>query len=191
MVCKLCKDLGYTVVEGKRKPCLCKIHKKIHSTYPFLNGVHCPEESLELAFKHAQELPVSKKICLRTYLTMQGFYVQLAIYFINNKITDYKIFNAYELIDIFLGKHPDYKSFFSIRTGFLVLTFGWNEFENKRQEDVILQMLDICKTRFVPVLFCLKPWISEKAYPLMFRYLHDNQFDFVGFSSKKTKLYSE
>jgi hypothetical protein len=53
----------------------------------------------------------------------------------------YRYLNAYELIDIYLGNHPDYRALLSISADIVVIDYGFDEFENKRQEDALNQVI--------------------------------------------------
>ncbi len=190
MVCKLCGGFGYTIIGGKRIVCYCLTRRQILSRYSFLKFVDFKTVDLKKALKFSESLN-SSKICMKVSFSEPFFYTVLAMYFINNSVLNFRLFNVYELIEIFLNKHPDFKSLFEIQARYLVLMMGWNEFENRRQEDVILQMLDICKVRGVSVMFCVKESVSESNFPNVFRYMRENNFKFVETSIKSKKLYSE
>lgn len=53
-----------------------------------------------------------------------------------------RVMNAYELIEIYLGNLESYKSIFELKMDILVLMYGYSEFENRRQSDIILQTME-------------------------------------------------
>lgn len=63
----------------------------------------------------------------------------IAYYLVKNGRKDWITFNAYELIEIYLGKYEEYNSIFDLNAPFAIMTYGNEEFENKRQWDVINQ----------------------------------------------------
>lgn len=62
------------------------------------------------------------------------------------KKVQYEVMNAYRLIDIYLGNDPLYKSVSAIECKYLLIYLGYNEFENKRQGDIIDQVMSLRKT---------------------------------------------
>lgn len=62
------------------------------------------------------------------------------------KKVNYEVMNAYRLIDIYLGNDPVYKSVSAIENKYLLLYLGYNEFENKRQGDIIDQVMSLRRT---------------------------------------------
>lgn len=64
-----------------------------------------------------------------------------AYYLLKDGRKDWELMNAYTLIEIYLGKYEDIKSIFEINVPYLILTFGIDEMENKRQWDIINQYL--------------------------------------------------
>ena len=59
------------------------------------------------------------------------------------KKRSYKVINAYRLIDIMVGNDLEYKAVSHIGEDILMVTLGYNEMENKRQIEVINQVIDI------------------------------------------------
>lgn len=53
-----------------------------------------------------------------------------------------KIMNAYELIEIYLGHNEEIKSIFDLRSDILILMYGYGEFENARQSDILVQTIE-------------------------------------------------
>ncbi|HEC65958.1 MAG TPA: hypothetical protein ENI23_11755 [bacterium] len=65
----------------------------------------------------------------------------IAYYLVENGRKDWITFNAYELIEIYLGKCEEYNSIFDLNASYAIITYGNEEFENKRQWDVINQYI--------------------------------------------------
>lgn len=55
---------------------------------------------------------------------------------------DYRLMSAYSLIDIFLGNNEEEKTVLDISPDVVCLYLGYGEFENKRQADVIIQLVN-------------------------------------------------
>jgi len=55
---------------------------------------------------------------------------------------DYKFLSAYTLLDIYLGNNEDLKSVLDVNSDVVCLYLGYGEFENKRQIDVIIQLVN-------------------------------------------------
>lgn len=68
--------------------------------------------------------------------------VFLALVLYRGKFFSHMKMNGYELIDIYLGHQEDVPSLLSLEADVIMITLGYNEFENRRQEDAILQVLD-------------------------------------------------
>jgi len=66
----------------------------------------------------------------------------LGLLALKRKVT-YKVMSAYRLLDIMLEHDLEYKSFAHINEEFLLLTLGYDEMENKRQIDVINQVINV------------------------------------------------
>ena len=64
---------------------------------------------------------------------------------ITKKSKPFVLLNIYELIEIFLSKHPVYNSFFDIKTPLCILLQGYAEFRNVRQFEFVLQFLNILR----------------------------------------------
>lgn len=58
------------------------------------------------------------------------------------KLVDVEVMSVYRLIDIYLGADKLYESILGIRSPYLLLYMGYSEFENKRQGDAIMQIID-------------------------------------------------
>ena len=59
----------------------------------------------------------------------------------------------YELLEVYFGKHEHFKSFFDIKLPAVVLTYGYEESSNKKQAEVILQVLEILRINKTKVLY--------------------------------------
>jgi len=59
----------------------------------------------------------------------------------------YSVWHAYELIEVFLQHHPTTQSIFDISDDIAIVMCGFEEFANKRQEDILLQLMDVRRSR--------------------------------------------
>ena len=64
-----------------------------------------------------------------------------ACMFAKKGFVSYKFMSAYSLLDIYLGNNEDYKTILDISADVVCLYLGYGEFENKRQDDVIVQLM--------------------------------------------------
>lgn len=65
----------------------------------------------------------------------------VAFYLLAGGRKDWKVINAYELIEIYLGHIEDVATIFQLNTPYVIMTYGNEEFENKRQWDIINQFV--------------------------------------------------
>lgn len=66
----------------------------------------------------------------------------LRLFVEKGQFTDYRLMNAYSLIEIYLGHNDDITSIEQLESNHIVLYLGFSEFENKRQADIIMQLIE-------------------------------------------------
>jgi len=177
--CSLCGDLHYVVKGGIRTPCLCKIMLKL--------GAYCEKQvkALRSLSQEERELVLSTKFVGDTYLKLKPSVNEALIdsltlvFLISRGCLPYRIFNVYELLDVYFGNHPEFKSLFHIKVPIVVLGEGYNEFPNIRQSDAILQLLDITKRYDSKVLFVSKKPITS---PELVKYFCDQSWGQIDYS---------
>lgn len=65
-----------------------------------------------------------------------------AYLFMKKGFVDYKLMSAYSLLDIYLGNSEEIKTVMDVSSSVVCLYLGYGEFENKRQSDVVIQLIN-------------------------------------------------
>lgn len=139
MPCDECNDLRYVVIDGKRQPCRCLLIAKAEAFLRPLGKAVLPDEA---HLRYLVSVPLGPYMIFRTRLSVQAeINGRLAVLLLRQK-APFQVLNVYELIEIYLGNYPEIRSIFSLRSPLLLLLHGYEEFENKRQPDIILQTLE-------------------------------------------------
>lgn len=102
--------------------------------------------------KKILSLPYRKEFLVRS---SRDIYKEVAyLYFLNNKLLDYvRVIHVYQLIDVYLGNSQRWSTILQINDPLVVILLGYNEFENKRTNEVLNQYLSYRKDD--PLLKCL------------------------------------
>lgn len=138
--CPKCDYLGFHWKDGKRQACECMLMRKMKNKFAKIGEVkidHSLLEKVEKIDPHKDFFIECQGIQQNKINGMIAF--QWARFGIDRSL---EVRNVYELIEIFLGHFEYPKSIFELTTEVLVLLSGYCEFENKRQEDIILQTLE-------------------------------------------------
>lgn len=172
--CKRCEDLRFIYdKDGVRQACSCVHLRQLKIYAPVLI-----ESMFKLSEKKRQE---AKNLFSKEgnyYLNIprsekEDFVNGVMLNFLlMNQCPKYAVINVYELIETFLGKHPKYNSMFQIDYPAIILTEGYNEFPNVRQEEAILQFLDIVKEKRYSVLLISR----KKTDELIMDYIRRNDW---------------
>lgn len=117
-------------------------------------------------------------------------YVAMTLLIKHGKYDDIAIMNAYRLLDIFLGNDEIYKSILDLDNKIVILYLGYSECENKRQGDVICQLVEYQRVRGN------KTWILYKGnqntfsskYPNLQTVLEENGCNFTDISLDECKV---
>jgi hypothetical protein len=90
--------------------------------------------------KNLSTIPLDKPILI---INNNDWMRQSFLYlFMRKGFVNFRFLSAYTLLDIYLGNHEDFKSVMDISCDVLCLYLGYGEFENKRQVDVIVQVIN-------------------------------------------------
>lgn len=144
--CGICHDTGFTVVGGVKKICVCTKFRRLAAYAPQLIGsVIKSEKQVRDEFSDIFGDDKRTYLKLRKGLNEISVDVAIAFWLLKHNMPTYRIMNVYELIEIFLQHHPTYKSMFEIKFPALILLQGYDEFPNVRQNDAILQVLEIMR----------------------------------------------
>jgi len=191
--CSICNGMRFVMKDGIRYPCTCAKRQKMLAEYPFLTRLDLNKANLPWVKAQFDAFTLDVK---RSCVVVECSRIKEAELFVfmmlllMMKPESYCVLNTYEMVEIFLGKHDKFQSVFSINTKTVCLLLGWNEMTNCRHEELVLQYLDICKTRGVRVLFFIKG--DQSRWPGIQSYLRDADFDRFKLAepSKKKGLYS-
>jgi len=139
--CKECEGTNFVIKGETRELCGCIKKRKIQHYLRTLGRLSDPGE---LAIKVLEKVDPSKNLYIlcneRDMAKISGMFAFLLIR--RARFDSFKVMNVYELIEVFLGKHDDADSIFKLNDSVLMLTNGFQEMENRRQEDLILQTLE-------------------------------------------------
>lgn len=153
--CNICGDLKYVVKDGERVACKCITQKHLYIYAPeqFVSAVKVPQairDKLWNMFK----APIDNAYMSMGKLIEEDVVNSMILYFLVSHLEPhYKILNVYELIEIYLSRHPHFKSLYELKFPAVVMLEGYNEFPNVRQNDAILQYLDIAAGNKSKVLY--------------------------------------
>lgn len=175
VTCKICGDLEY-VVKGKiRVPCKCARIKKLKAYFPYVDLNKVSPSAAQVAIKQCKDYPINKNLFLQTNLPEETLNLILLFYLLKLGSPSYTIMNSYELVEIYLEKHPAYKSYLEINYDCLVILHGYSEMENKRSEELLLQLLDNYRRMNKFVVFATRVSILQGS--ALSRYVTDNAWN--------------
>lgn len=161
----------YNVVDGKTVATSRMKVKRFFNRYPDVSR-DMPMESLQRVFGQIQK---SGSLVLVTYQGELRSEVLASLLMRNQKYDNLVVYNAYSLIDIFLGNNEDVQSLLDIDRDIVCVYAGYNEFENKRAQDVILQVADQQKVHYKKFWFLYKGNDMKERYALVYRYFEENR----------------
>ena len=99
---------------------------------------------------------------------------------------DYEIISSYSLVEIFLGKVEDVQSVLDINPEVLLVYMGYGEMENKRQTDLLIQVMNnqvlLRKKMFLYVRSTLSAFKSK--FMELYQFCVKNDYPVVDLSSK-------
>lgn len=100
-------------------------------------------KSLWTLFKSDQRLEEASKGNAVVYMTEDVLNPLLLYMFVSRGSKDpFILMNAYSLIEIYLGHNENITSIEQLESQLIVLYMGYSEFENKRQADIIMQLIE-------------------------------------------------
>jgi len=138
--CPKCRDLKYEIKNGKRVPCSCFVGMRAQVYLRPLGDIEKPSAGMITKVKTV--VPHSN-IFINFKGGKQSEQNGVLAHLLLRSGRSFEVLNAYELIEIFLGHMAErYQSVLEIRAPLLIILFGYAEMENRRQEDLILQVLD-------------------------------------------------
>jgi len=140
-VCSICKGMKYTVSDGKRVKCVCLISARAASYLKPLGEIKSPGKKVLEEIKRLKQRGDLYLIYNEKNLAkIAGIFAYLLLK--RGGFLSYRVLNVYEIVEIFLGKYEDIDSVFKLKEEVLILTNGFREMENVRQEDLVLQTLE-------------------------------------------------
>ena len=161
----------YNIIEGKTVATPQMKIKRFFNRYPDISR----DMSLESLKKVYDNISCSGSLVLISYQGEWKSQVLASLLMRNQKYENLIVFNAYSLIDIFLGNNEEYKSLLDIDRDIVCVYAGYNEFENKRAQDVILQLADQQKVHNKKFWFLYKGNDVKERYALVYRYFEENK----------------
>lgn len=176
--CPLCLGFGVLLKQGHRQACLCLIRKRVKAYLAPLGPAVEPSPQVVSVFDendHKRNLYISS--VEHNTLIAKGIF---AVLLLRGGFTrTYRFLNMYELIEIYLGKR-DENSIFTLKDDVLMLTYGFNEFANKRQEDIVLQLLDFRQgLKKITWIYCCGGGLDKLGLTSVHKYIVDHKFSRV------------
>jgi len=146
--CKICKDQRYIIENDVKVKCICVSREKLKIYLRKLRPL-TPVDTIGFHVLPLGDIDSNDNLFIRwNQMDMKKINGVLAHLLVKCGVyRTYSVYHAYELIEIFLQHHPDIKSIFDIRDDVSIILCGFEEFANKRQEDIILQLLDVRRSR--------------------------------------------
>lgn len=160
----------YNVIEGKTVATPQMKVKRFFNRYPDVSRDMTLESLQEVYGKITSTGP----LVLVSYRGELRSQVLASLLMRNHKYDNLLVLNAYSLIDIYLGNNDDCKSLLEIDRDIVCIYAGYNEFENKRTQDVILQLADQQMVRNKKFWFLYRGSDLREKYALVYRYFKDN-----------------
>lgn len=96
------------------------------------------------------------KLSNRVILNSSGNHVNSSLFAILSTFPKFPIMiklNSYELVEIFLGNHPNYESLMDVNSDILCIYHGFGELPNNQLNNLIIHM---CSKNFKYIIFYLK-----------------------------------
>lgn len=116
-------------------------------------------------------------------------YVFMALFLrLNKQPSEIKIFNVYELLQIYFNNHELYNSILEVQGKIIVVTLGYGEFFNRRYGDFIIHLMEIQKSRACKFWLFFKGEGFYKDYPDIRELMDINEADIYNFGSETDKI---
>lgn len=184
--CKICGGLQYIELKGKRVPCECLLRKVVNG---YLKALGPTKGPLLISQKILDEIDSEKDMVISTgSLSQDRLNIVLAYLLLKRGVhRTYQVRNVYELIEIFLGHIEGIKSIFELTSDILILLSGYYEFENKRQEDILLQTLANRRRQGRITWLVLKG--TSNRIPNVVDYTKENEYQKLDLTKKEKPSY--
>jgi len=173
--CPVCKGTNYTIKDGVKEACICVRMRRLAIYFPAVTEALAAPAQTREAILAMEFKPLTYCHIQRGLSERESHLFKLA-YLLSLDCPHYREFNVYELIEIYLRQHPDFDSLFKISFPATILTEGYNEFPNVRQNDAILQYLDIVKRQRGTVLFLSR---KRESDPVLLEYFERNDWQIM------------
>ena len=132
--------MDYEVIDGKMVATPQFKIKRFIAKYPEI----FQSKSFDVkTFKSVYEqIPQSADFVVVSYDRDLMNYSLMSLLFRNSAYEDTLVINAYTLLEIYLGKSEDWVSISDIENKIVCVYLGYSEFENRRQSDIIEQLIE-------------------------------------------------
>lgn len=175
--CPTCEGRGFRVGEGCYEICECLIAKKAKAYIQPLKPISLGDEDrgtlnalTEAGFHNG---PIHLTFSDIPQAKING--ILAALLLANSPLPSYLALNVYELLEIYLGNDPRFSSVLHLKMDRLILMRGYNEFENKRQMDIILQTHDN-RRRYGKLTWYVKVGLPD-SLPQLIQYLKTEGYE--------------
>lgn len=182
--CQICNDLQFVVKDGLRTPCQCARVKKLRAYFPHIDLTKVPKEAGKQINQVCKDFPIDKNLCLTASLKEDTLNLVILFYLLKLGSPAYLIMNTYEAVEIYLERHPTYKSYLEIQAPCLVLLHGYCDMENKRTEELVLQLIDNYRRTNRFVLFVTRVPLASGS--MIERYIRENDWNRKTLTVEKT-----
>lgn len=147
--------------------------KRFKSRYPELfQNKNFDLEALKAVYN---QIPEVRDFMLITYPKDCMGYSIMTLFMRLGRYEDALIINAYTLLDIYLGKSEDYQSISDIENRVVCVYLGYSEFENRRQSDIIEQLMEQQRVHGGKFWLLYKGTDIREKYPKLTPLIEDNQ----------------
>jgi len=140
--CETCGGLGFTQDGDKREQCVC-VSRRRAEVYLRKAQPLCPVPEYQKHLDGAEKRGVLLQVPETFSSPRQAKWVFAYLLLKGGIRRTYEILNAYELVDIYFREHVKFGSVHRLTQDVLCLYYGFHEFKNTRQGELICQTLSL------------------------------------------------
>ena len=168
--------------------------KRVKATYSALFPLNTKKEDMDTIKNSLKGKDFKKStliICPYDWMRPTFLFMFLSL----GEYVSNKIFNAYKLLDIYLGNDEEFQSISQVSAEYIATYLGYGEFENRRQADSIVQLASYQDSRNKSTWLYYKGNVAnfKAKYPDLYTYYSESTRVIItlGRSNKDSKGRSE
>ena len=161
---------------------------KLKAFYPEIMSIrNFSLEKFKTIYDKVKDIESDNSLCVKYENNNELKYVALSLILRLKKFKSVKFLNAYELIDIYLGNVEEYKTIFDLKQDIILVYFTGTEFENRRQDDIVIQLGEnlLTNNRHLWILTTVN---IQQKYPALHEWLKQNEIETITLGQKRMEI---